>query len=871
MSFLHDAGAAASHHRNNKARNNAGEVTIPARRLRNSQSVLSPLIDLYRHPTKPIEGLFGIWKGQELEAMEEAEEKREEIQDRSQILYLRMKEAENYEDWRAAANDLDLLEGNSTWKNEIDCPEYNVPLIQTRLKQLEDARTSQDASRMLFLIRTSLHRGLGGMGDLRLYKHSHIGTKALIERYIETAQKVLGELLKLSDRKQCDLDRRFILDNLLEARQSFGRSALLLSGGGTFGMNHIGVLKTLWELKLLPRIVSGSSAGSIVCAVLCTKTDEEVPQVLSEFCYGDLNVFAREGEEEGVLRKAARFLTHGSVFDINIMIKVLHDMFGDITFQEAYNRTRRILNISVSAEGLHELPRLLNYVTAPNVIIWSAVAASCSVPLIFSPAQLMAKDPRTGEFVPWNPSPIKWVDGSVDNDLPMTRLAEMFNVNHFIVSQVNPHVVPFLSKEDEVLASAAERSTSAVAAGPGWLHTMANLAKAEALHRMHVLAELGILPNTFTKARSVLSQKYSGDITILPEISYSNFPKILTNPSTEFMEQAMLSGQRATWPKISRIQNHCTIELALDSAVQHLRSSVVFSQSQVDLRMTTINTRAKGHQSTSSSRDRAGKSRTIRHRRSQTEMSPPPQHSPNKRPRSYVEVGHHKHSPSHKLPRPSTPHEPGQPPLLRFTAVEMLSSSAEEHDASPSSPDTSGDEDLFSSESDPSADPMPELWPSTRQLFPSASQPTTPFLSTRFSRSYTHLAPMTPRLENVASEQMQGRPSSPEVKYKRMFHGIGPESIMADDSEPEFTNPSLAYRGRRNSIGRRDNMQGLTGKSAGAAEASKTSQRPGTPKRTSSQSQRHLTMDISGTLGMMLRRKRSKSTGLKGVMPPGRQ
>jgi predicted acylesterase/phospholipase RssA len=30
-------------------------------------------------------------------------------------------------------------------------------------------------------------------------------------------------------------------------------------------------------------------------------------------------------------------------------------------------------------------------------------------------------------------------DGSFENDLPMQQLSELFNVNHFIVSQVNPH------------------------------------------------------------------------------------------------------------------------------------------------------------------------------------------------------------------------------------------------------------------------------------------------------------------------------------------------------------------------------------------------------------------------------------------------
>jgi predicted acylesterase/phospholipase RssA len=30
-------------------------------------------------------------------------------------------------------------------------------------------------------------------------------------------------------------------------------------------------------------------------------------------------------------------------------------------------------------------------------------------------------------------------DGSLESDLPMQQLSELFNVNHFIVSQVNPH------------------------------------------------------------------------------------------------------------------------------------------------------------------------------------------------------------------------------------------------------------------------------------------------------------------------------------------------------------------------------------------------------------------------------------------------
>ena len=98
----------------------------------------------------------------------------------------------------------------------------------------------------------------------------------------------MAALLDVSEKQgdQCPVGPRRLVEQLLQTRQSFGRSALLLSGGGTFGMKHIGVVKGLWDARLLPRIISGASAGSIVCAVLCTKTDAEIPAVMHEFCYG---------------------------------------------------------------------------------------------------------------------------------------------------------------------------------------------------------------------------------------------------------------------------------------------------------------------------------------------------------------------------------------------------------------------------------------------------------------------------------------------------------------------------------------------------------------------------------------------------------
>ncbi|KAI4175970.1 MAG: hypothetical protein LQ343_001252 [Gyalolechia ehrenbergii] len=559
------------------------ESSSPACKTLKPQTTIVHLLHLARHPVENLSEVVEDWYDG---TTKDERNRRQSLEDRKQLLYLRLRECTDYSDWQASAAELDQLEGNNEWKAIYDSPDYHPALVAARLKQLDEARISCDVGRMLFLVRTALTRNLGDMGNIKLYKHSHIGTKDLIDAYISSALATLDALLDVSAKCKCDaLESKFILEQVLFARQAFGRSALLLSGGATFGMNHIGVLKALWDARLLPRIISGASAGSIVCAVVCSRTDEEIPELLATFGQGDLAVFGEEGNENGLLGKVARFLKFGAMFDISHLTRVMKDLLGDMTFQESYNRTRKILNICVSSASLYELPRLLNYITAPNVLIWSAVAASCSVPLVFSAATILAKDPKTGDAVPWNPSPQRWIDGSVDNDLPMTRLAEMFNVNHFIVSQVNPHVVPFLVKEEKSITQEAQQSTSTTPSGPSWLHNVMHLAKDEALHRMRTMADIGIFPNALTKAISVLSQKYSGDITIFPQISYSDFPRMLSNPTPEFMGNALLCGERATWPKLSRVRNHCAIELALDDAVQKLRARVVFSPSQVDLRV----------------------------------------------------------------------------------------------------------------------------------------------------------------------------------------------------------------------------------------------------------------------------------------------
>jgi len=475
-----------------------------------------------------------------------------------QSYYKRLMEiATNYEQWSEAATILDQLQGKDQWKNTPSSDDYDFELLQRRLAQLKKARKTGDLSQMIFLLRTSLARNLGDMGQPELYAHTHIGTKRLIEAYIN---EVVKQMNIICDTESDEISTKAKLEFFTNTRQSFGRTALLLSGGATFGLIHTGVIKSLYECKLLPRIISGASSGSIFAAIFCTKTDEEIPETLRLLTSPafDLEVFEKSSDPDTWCRRAIRFLKHGVVFDVEVFKNSMRKNIPEMTFQEAYNRTRRVLNITVSSSTVYEMPRLLNYLTAPNVLIWSAVAASCSIPLIYNSTPLMAKD-KSGNIVPWNPSGHRWIDGSVENDLPMNKLSELFNVNHFIVCQVNPHVVPFLDKK--LIPSPITKLVN-------WFLF---LATSELQHRMNQLSELGVMPSVIYMIQSIVSQRYCGDITIVPKISYMNFLKLLSNPTPEIMGEATLNGEKTTWPKISIIRNHCQIELTLDEVIHRLR------------------------------------------------------------------------------------------------------------------------------------------------------------------------------------------------------------------------------------------------------------------------------------------------------------
>lgn len=484
--------------------------------------------------------------------------------------------AVSYGEWRAAGLVLDELTGKNEWKDQAESPLYDYELVRSSTQQMKDLRIQKQHAKLLYLIRTTWVRNLGNLGNVNLYRHSHVGTKTIIKDYMEESVLALEALM------DTELDDKYLLATLQQTRRNIGRTALVLSGGGTFGLFHIGVLSTLLDMNVLPRVISGSSAGAIVASIISVNHKEEIPNLLERLIDMEFNIFkddSEKSESENFLIKFSRFFKDGTWFDNKHLVNTMKGLLGELTFREAYNRTGRILNITVSPASLFEQPRLLNSLTAPNVLIWSAVCASCSLPGIFPASPLYEKNPRTGKISEWSGSTsVRFVDGSVDNDLPVSRLSEMFNVDHIIACQVNIHVFPFLKLslscvggdiEDEFSAKLKQTLSNVY-------YFMAN----EAVHFLEIAGEIGIAKNTLMKMRSVLSQQYSGDVTILPDMEMLlRFKELLTNPTKQFLLREISNGARATWPKVSIIQSHCEQEFALDKAISFLKGKIIVSSS----------------------------------------------------------------------------------------------------------------------------------------------------------------------------------------------------------------------------------------------------------------------------------------------------
>ncbi|KAG9317687.1 hypothetical protein JVU11DRAFT_1899 [Chiua virens] len=509
----------------------------------------------------------------------------------------RLRASRTYDEWKEAALTLDRYLDFHEWKQIDEDPFFDWKLVKKVNRSLKILREKNDVRGVLGVLETCIRSNFGGVESPRLYSETFFGTKDLIESYYDEQERTL-QFIRESTELSNEEKKRFFKS----ASLNLGTSALCLSGGASFGYYHVGVVKAFLDAGLLPRVIAGTSAGGLVAALVGTRTDAELKALLVPELAHKLTAC-----EEPFEVWIKRFWKTGARFDsVTWARKCAFFTRGSMTFREAYLRTGRILNISVVPAARHSPTKLLNYVTAPDTVIWSALLASAAVPGILNPVVLMQKL-KDGRLVPWNWGS-KFKDGSLRVDIPLQSLNLYFNVTHPVVSQVNPHVhLFFFAPRGSAGKPVAHRK------GKGWrgnflLSAAEQWLKLELTKNFKVIRDLELLPQLLGQDwSSVFLQRFDGTVTIWPKTRLLDWFHILSDPDPHELQRMIRVGELVTWPKLHIVENRFRIEQQITlgrqvvrRAIQRVRSNKVpdidgvLIDSQAEARFSETSTSAEG-------------------------------------------------------------------------------------------------------------------------------------------------------------------------------------------------------------------------------------------------------------------------------------
>ena len=124
-----------------------------------------------------------------------------------------------------------------------------------------------------------------------------------------------------------------------------------------------------------------------------------------------------------------------------------------------------------------------------------------------------------------------------DRESPLSRIAELFNVNHFIVSQARPYLVPFLQSDMHGPSPIYTRGGRTSTTG-----AILRLITMELRHRLQQLDSLQLLPLSIR--RFVVDEHVpAASVTLVPEISASDFVRLLETPTQDSLDYWILRGE----------------------------------------------------------------------------------------------------------------------------------------------------------------------------------------------------------------------------------------------------------------------------------------------------------------------------------------
>jgi predicted acylesterase/phospholipase RssA len=378
---------------------------------------------------------------------------------------------------------------------------------------------------------------------------------------------------------RCEEEKKKVLSELARA---YGSTALCLSGGACNAFFHLGVIRTLLERGILPKHISGASGGALVGSFVATHTDEELMLLLNN--PSQLSKIFDPCSGAGWPTLAKNLLTRLTIFDAKEWANKLQaKVCGTLTFQEAFLRTGRSLTI-MAFNGVRHT-RALNHKTAPDVCIFSAVLASSAIPKLLPAIELLRKT-KSGEIVPFLAWGRFWRDGSFEEELPFEALGRVFNASFTVVSQVNPHIVPFFYDNRGTAGRAVEHL-----GGRGWRggfvsSFLERVLKQDMKKWLQIMDEFRLLPPIFETdfSRLFLGQNF-GSVTLVPPVRFRDYLNLVSDPSTaRKMNHYLITGSRMTFPKLAMIEDRMRVELALERVLQTVTARMIDKGRSVRIR-----------------------------------------------------------------------------------------------------------------------------------------------------------------------------------------------------------------------------------------------------------------------------------------------
>lgn len=480
-------------------------------------------------------------------------------------LIRQLEKAESYDEWKSIALKLDEETGAQEWKFDNSSPYFDAEIITHRLNLLRRYIAQKRVNDLIYILREGLSHDVANIGHPMLFANTYIGTKKIIEDYIEEVCKALN-FIASSECLNITLAEK--IKFFKNCAQVYGQPAMMFSGGATLGLFHTGVCKVLFEQDLMPKVLSGSSAGAMMTAMLGISNPEDLTQILTG------QSFYSEAFRFRSFKELMR--GNGGIADVKYLKHFLIENLGDYTFEEAFQKTGYDINISVAPyNASQEDARIMNKYTAPDLLVWSAVLASCAVPILFPPVRLTSKR-YDGLHTPYLAS-IRWVDGSVRSDFPQEKMTRLYNINYTIASQVNPHIVPFMQSDEE-------RYRTDILSWPKRL--LRKHGKTIAMDIMNFTREsMGSLTHVrrmLDHGYGIVDQRYYGDLNIIGNYSMRHYQYMLQNPRPHLFSILQREGERATWPKISSIEAHARIGKTIEHCLENLKQRCKNSELTVE-------------------------------------------------------------------------------------------------------------------------------------------------------------------------------------------------------------------------------------------------------------------------------------------------